>query len=239
MAPRTVTRHLLCCLLSAWCALSCASPYQAPAIPAGEDPLRWSNEVEALVQRPPREARPMVFLGSSSIRRWSTLAEDMAPLPVLNRGFGGSRIYDSVHWFEPLVAVHDPRVVVVFAGTNDLAGKSPRAPGWIAARFDELVAACRHHCPGVPLVYIAISPTPSRAEHLEAVLETNRLVAERCARDPLLEFVDTASALLDAQGRPDPRWFVEDRLHLNAEGYRHWTRVLKPVLERLAASERG
>ena len=67
MAPRTVTRHLLCCLLSAWCALSCASPYQAPAIPAGEDPLRWSNEVEALVQRPPREARPMVFLGSSSM----------------------------------------------------------------------------------------------------------------------------------------------------------------------------
>jgi lysophospholipase L1-like esterase len=208
-------------------------------IPDGEDPGRWTEELDRLVQSTPDAPRPLVFLGSSSIRRWSTLAADMAPLPVLNRGFGGSRIFDAVHWFDRLVTPHDPSVIVVFSGTNDLSGSNPRQPSWILEQFDQLVRVARRSCRTTPLVYIAISPSPSRIEHLDAVLETNRLIAERCAADPLLEFVDTATGLLDAEGRPDPSWFVEDRLHLNAEGYQHWTRVLKPVLERLDSVPRS
>lgn len=228
---------LLGALLLAGCAA--APPTDAPpAIPAGEDPLHWQGDVAAFLLEPPSEPHPVVFVGSSSIRLWSTLAEDMAPVPVVNRGFGGSRIFDAVYWAEPLVADLEPAVVVVFSGTNDLAGDAPREPEWVAARFDELVRRLRALGCDAPLVYVAISPTPSRERHLERVHATNRLVQERCAADPRLHFADTASGLLDDAGRPDPRWFVEDRLHLNAEGYAAWAARLRPLVRTLHDAER-
>lgn len=219
--------------------VGCASRHAPapPPVPAGEDPLRWTADVEALEAEPAGPGHPVVFVGSSSIRLWETLERDMAPLPVLRRGFGGSRISDAVYWLDRLVTPHDPSVVVVFSGTNDLAGDTPREPAWVAARFDELVARLRDLGSGAPLVYIAISPTPARERHLDLVLETNALVRARCEASPGLHFVDTASALLDAEGRPDPRWFVEDRLHLNAEGYALWTATVRPVVERLVGGE--
>ncbi len=209
-----------------------------PVIPEGEDPTRWSAALEAFDQEAVDLDRPVVFVGSSSIRLWSTLEDDMAPVPVLNRGYGGSKIFDTIYWADRLVARHDPTVIVAFTGTNDIKGDSPRTAEWVADRFDELVARFRALGCDAPLVYIAISPTPSRAEHLAVVLETNRMIRERCSLDDDLHFVDTASPLLDAEGQPDPSWFVKDRLHLNAEGYAAWTAEIGPVVHRLDTVER-
>jgi lysophospholipase L1-like esterase len=204
-----------------------------PAIPAGEDPLRWSEALDAFDRGATPPPRPIVFVGSSSIRLWKTLATDMAPLPVLNRGFGGSRLFDSVYWLERLVVRYDPAVVVVFAGSNDIAGDAPRSAAWVAERFDELIARLRALGSEAPLVYISITPAPSRVKHLAAVREANVLIAARCARDPSLHFVDTASEMVDAEGQPDAQWFVGDRLHLDAAGYRLWTSRVRPLVERL------
>lgn len=223
-------------LLAAACAIPPA-PQSPPPTPAGEDPLRWQQDVDAFATQPVPAAHPVVFVGSSSIRLWKTLAQDMAPMPVLNRGFGGSRIFDSIYWLDRLVTCHDPSVVVVFAGTNDIAGDHPRSGAWVAARFDELVARLRALGCQAPLVYIAISPTPSRAQYQAIVQDANARIAARCAADPGLQFVDTASGLLDGEGRPDLKWFVGDRLHLNADGYAHWTKVLRPVVERLHGAQ--
>jgi lysophospholipase L1-like esterase len=208
-----------------------------PPIPAGEDPLRWSKELDALDQVQPTAARPIVFVGSSSIRLWKTLAEDMASLPVLNRGFGGSRLFDTLYWLERLVARYDPAAVVVFAGSNDIAGDEPRSAAWVAERFDELVTRLRALGCDAPLVYISITPTPSRAKHLAIVREANALIAARCQRDPSLHFVDTAATMVDAQGEPDAQWFQKDLLHLNPKGYAHWTSQLLPLLKRLTTRE--
>ncbi|MBL8896527.1 MAG: hypothetical protein JNM84_02815 [Planctomycetes bacterium] len=203
------------------------------SIPEGSSPLRWRETLDAFDREavPPR--RPIVFVGSSSIRLWKTLAEDMAPLPVLNRGFGGSGLFDTVYWLERLVARHDPAAVVVFAGSNDIAGESPRSAAWVAERFDELVLRLRALGCSAPLVYISITPTPSRVAHLAAVREANSLIAARCQSDPSLHFLDTAATMVTPEGLPDPQWFVQDLLHLNAKGYAHWTSTLKPVLARL------
>jgi lysophospholipase L1-like esterase len=209
-----------------------------PAVPEGEDPGRWTAALEAFEAQSVDLDRPVVFVGSSSIRLWSTLEKDMAPLPVLNRGYGGSRIFDTIYWADRLVTPHDPTVVVAFTGTNDIKGERPRPAAWVADRFDELVVRLRALGCEAPLVYIAISPTPSRAEHLAIVLEANRLIRERCSEEDDLHFVDTASQLLDADGQPDPRWFVEDRLHLSAEGYAAWTARVRPVVQRLDMVER-
>lgn len=207
-----------------------------PAIPQGEEPLRWRAEIEALTAEAPANDRPVVFVGSSSIRRWTTLARDMAPLPVRNRGFGGSKIFDTVYWLDRLVVREDPSVVVVFAGTNDIAGAAPRPGEWVAARFAELVQRLRALGCGAPLVYVAISPSPSRVQHVAIVRDANARIAALCAADPTLTFVDTARLLVDADGRPDARWFVGDGLHLAPEGYARWTAALRPVVERLRAA---
>jgi lysophospholipase L1-like esterase len=205
-------------------------------VPDGEEPLRWENELAAIDRQPVGPARPVVFVGSSSIRGWKSLATDLAPLPVRNHGFGGSRLFDTTFWLERLVVRHDPAVVVVFAGTNDIAGSKPRSAAWVASRFEELVQRLRALGCEAPLVYIAITPTPSRVQHLAIVREANRLIAERCAEDPSLHFVDTAAGMVTAEGQPDPRWFGSDGLHMNEQGYRHWTELMRPVVTGLHAA---
>ncbi|MCA8975949.1 MAG: hypothetical protein KDC98_14600 [Planctomycetes bacterium] len=231
-------RRLLALLLLTACAAP--SPFQpappaTPAIPVGEDPQRWQDDIAAFTRQRVEVAHPVVFVGSSSIRLWSTLAADMAPLPVINRGFGGSRIFDTTYWLPELVTCHRPAAIVLFAGTNDIAGDAPRSGEWVAGRFVELVTRLRALGCDAPLIYIAISPCPSRERHLAIVEDANARIAACCAADPTLTFVDTASGLLDADGRPAERWFRGDRLHLNADGYAHWTRLIRPVLEQLFA----
>jgi len=224
----------------AGCQVAALAPTPAPTIPEGEDPHRWLDALEAFEAQDAQSAStrsPVVFVGSSSIRLWDSLAEDMAPVPTLNRGYGGSKIFDTVYWADRLITKYDPSLVVAFTGTNDIKGASPRPAAWVARRFDELVARLRTLGCDAPLIYIAISPTPSRAEHLTAVLEANRLIQERCELDDDLHFVDTASQLLDADGQPDARWFVEDRLHLNAEGYAAWTAKVRPLVLRAYSIE--
>ena len=86
--------------------LSLAACAATPEIPPGEDPLEWREKVEAFeleAQASPPPAGAALFVGISSIRLWDTLKEDMAPLPVIKRGFGGSRLFDSVYWADRLV----------------------------------------------------------------------------------------------------------------------------------------
>lgn len=207
-----------------------------PEVPEGENPLAWREAIAAFDQQPLPPRNPIVFVGSSSIRGWKTLAEDMAPMPVLQRGFGGSRIFDTIWWLDELVARHDPSCVVVFTGTNDIAGETPRSAEWVAARFDELVARLRALGCDAPVVWIAITPTPSRVQHLAIVQRANELVAKRCAPDLLLRFVAPATHALGVDGKPEAKWFQKDLLHLNADGYREWTKAVRPVVEELLAA---
>jgi lysophospholipase L1-like esterase len=216
--------------------LSLAACATTPEIPPGEDPMEWREKVEAFeaeaLDSPP-PAGAALFIGSSSIRRWDTLREDMAPLPVIKRGFGGSRLFDSVYWADRLVLAHDPAVIVMFSGTNDLKGDEPKSPVRVCMLFEQFIARIREGECDAPIVYIAISPSRERIEHFDLVLETNRQIASYCDTDESLYFVDTATALLNDWGQPDMQWFDEDELHLNARGYALWTARIKPLVTRL------
>lgn len=220
--------------------LSLAACAATPEIPPGEDPLEWREKVEAFeleAQASPPPAGAALFVGSSSIRLWDTLKEDMAPLPVIKRGFGGSRLFDSVYWADRLVLAHDPAVIVMFSGTNDLKGDEPKSAERVSALFDQFVARIRDGECDAPIIYIAISPTKKRIEHLDLVLETNRQIASSCESDDSLHFLDTASGLLNDWGYPDMQWFDEDELHLNPAGYALWTQRIKPLVKRLLGRE--
>jgi lysophospholipase L1-like esterase len=219
----------------------CACGNSPPEIPAGETPLKWLEDIEAFEAEALLEPVPLdaaLFIGSSSIRRWDTLQEDMAPLPIIKRGFGGSRLFDSVYWADRLVLAHAPAVIVMFSGTNDIKGEEPKSAVRVKDLFEQFVRRIRRACCEAPIVYIAINPSMARIEHLDIVKETNRQIASFCERDSSLHFVDTATALLDEQGQPDSHWFLEDELHLNPAGYALWTERIKPLVARLLDAAR-
>jgi lysophospholipase L1-like esterase len=210
-------------------------------IPPREDPARWAPDIEAFARQDreaPAQPGAVVFVGSSSIRLWSTLAADMAPVPVLNRGFGGLKLFDAVYYADQLVGVHLPSLVVVFSGSNDVAGGDAKSPEQVRDLFRQFVARLRSADERLTIAYIAITPTLAREEHSAAVREANRLIHLDCEADPRLEFIDPRPDLMDAVGRPDPQWFREDRLHLNERGYATWTRHTRPVVQRLYERER-
>lgn len=194
-------------------------------------PDRWAAAIDRLTaadatQPPP--ANGIVFVGSSSIARWPTLAADFSGMPVIQRGFGGSEIADSVHYLDRIVLPYRPKTVVLYAGDNDLkAGKSPEA---VAADFREFCAKIHAALPQTGILFIAIKPSPARWDLREKMEQCNALIAAACAADPRLGYVDIYHAMLDAGGKPRPDLFVEDQLHMNAEGYALWTKAITPLL---------
>lgn len=241
-APATLLLALLVTACGAPPTTPTASPpttLAPPAIPPGENPLAWDAELAKFDQQDavvPPAPHGVVFVGSSSIRLWATLARDMAPLPVVQRGFGGSRLFDSCYWSERLVSRYAPSVVVLFSGTNDLAGDRPKSAEQVRDLFRLFVARVRHADADLPICFVAITPTLAREQHVALVREANRLVRADCVGDPNLQFVDPTADLMAADGRPDARWFRADRLHLNADGYAVWTRHIRPVVARLHAA---
>jgi lysophospholipase L1-like esterase len=217
--------------------LAGAEPGGAPT--RAPDP--WRGELQAFAEsdaESPPARGGVVFVGSSSIRLWD-LPRWFPDLggPVLNRGFGGSHVSDSVEHVELLVTRHRPRAVVFYAGDNDLA--EGRSAGQVANEFRRFVAAVRQELPSTPIVFIAIKPSTLRWGLADKQRDTNRRVRAQCDADPLLHYVDIWPAMLGADGKPRPELLAEDGLHLSAAGYRVWTDLVIPVLDRAAPTRSG
>jgi lysophospholipase L1-like esterase len=197
------------------------------------DPAVWESTIrkfEAHDRMQPPPADIVVFTGSSSITLWSTLEQDMAPLPVINRGFGGSHMNDVVYYAPRLVVAYRPRAVVLFAGTNDIAGTKPKTAQEVFDGYRAFVGVVHTALPDTPIYYISITPTPSRWKLWPIVQEANRLIREHAAGDPCLHFIDMTDVILGADGKPDRSLFRLDRLHPNKKGYAVWTAKIKPIL---------
>ncbi len=197
------------------------------------DPSVWEPDIrkfEAHDRLQPPPADVVVFTGSSSITLWSTLEQDMAPLPVINRGFGGSHMNDVVHYAPRLVVAYHPRAVVLFAGTNDIAGSKPKTAQEVFDGYRAFVDVVHAALPDTPIYYISITPTPSRWKLWPIVQEANRLIGEHTATDPRLHFIDMTDVILRPEGKPDRSLYRFDRLHPNQRGYAVWTAKIKPIL---------
>jgi lysophospholipase L1-like esterase len=192
---------------------------------------RWSKEMAAFEQldkQSPPAAGGIVFVGSSSIRLWD-LARSFPGLPVVNRGFGGSQIADSVRHADLLVIRHKPRTVVFYAGDNDIAGgKSPQA---VADDFKAFVSKVHGALPKARIAFIAIKPSIQRWALVAKVREANALIRSIAASDDRLAFIDVDGPMLGWNEQPRKELFVDDGLHLSAEGYDLWNALVRPFLE--------
>ena len=207
-------------------------PAAAPAPAALPDPGRFEAEIqqlEAEARAHPPAPGGVLFVGSSSIRLWPTLAADFPGVPVVQRGFGGSTMRDVVHFAPRLVLPARPRLVVVYAGDNDLA--EGVTPAQLLAEVQALATLVRRELPDTRLLVLSVKPSPARWALVEKQREANRLVRDY-AQDTggAVRYVDVFTPMLGPDGRPRPELFVEDGLHMTAAGYAIWRDVLAPEL---------
>ena len=212
------------------------------ALSALDHPAIWEWQIR-LYERGDRRSTPtsegILFTGSSSINLWSTLAEDMAPLPVLNRGFGGAHLDHVNRYAKRMVLPYRPRLIVLYAGENDLSGWSGKTPESVAADFSRFVEIVHAELPETRILFLAIKPSLLRKGLASVQEETNKRITEIAAGDDRLGTVDLTPSLLGDDGELREDLFRWDRLHLNDEGYRAWAAALKPRLESEWAAIQG
>lgn len=223
--------------LECWCVtLICTASTVGQSDPAHQaksgrpDAIRF-EEIRAFEHQdelaPPAE-KGIVFVGSSSIRLWD-LQKWFPGFPVINRGFGGSIMSDSVYFADRIVTKYKPRTVVVYAGDNDVArGVTPVD---VADDFREFVAKVRAALPEVRIVYVSIKPSIARWDSYQQMTDANRRIQQIAGADPMIEFVDIATSMIGDDGKPRHALFVDDGLHLSDVGYRLWSDRLRPFLD--------
>lgn len=221
---RQFTKLLFAIML--WMHAPQAIAQQAPA------PDRFAAEIAAFDAADESHIDPcaVAFVGSSSIRLWRGLDADMAPFAVLNRGFGGATIADVNYYFGDLLGRRTPRAIFFYAGENDIA--NGQAPADVVAGFRRFLELKSNALGPTPVFFISLKPSRQRFAQIDAQREVNRAIRRlaRSRRD--LRFVDVASAMM-THGEPRDI-FIEDGLHMNADGYAIWTRILRPLVARAA-----
>jgi lysophospholipase L1-like esterase len=223
-APRNIAHpfSVLTWLVALTCTVVCLH---------AQNPTQFESQIlayEALDQQQPPPDNPIVFVGSSSIRMWTDLPAAFPNYPAINRGFGGSTMKDLLYYFDRLVAVYEPSLVVVYEGDNDLAGGAPVDD--VYEDFVTFVTLMEEQIPESDFAFISVKPSPSRAAILDKMIDLNtRLKTLAEEHDGL--FMDVYERMVDEEGNPLERFFLSDNLHMNSAGYRVWRQVITPVLD--------
>jgi hypothetical protein len=193
---------------------------------------KWEPDIQAFeegdrVQSPP--SKGVLFVGSSSIRLWETLAEDFPQAPVIRRGFGGCEMADVLFYADRIILRYRPRLVFVYAGDNDLANK--KTPDQVLNDLKQLVTKVHEALPETRIIFIAVKPSPSRWNLVEKVRAVNEGAKKLTMEDGKFFFADTFTPMLGEDGTPRKELFKEDMLHLNRQGYFLWREILKPFVD--------
>lgn len=180
-------------------------------------------------QFPPKGA--VLFIGSSSFTFWKDVQDYFPEHQIINRGFGGSSLPDLIRYADDIIFAYAPRQIVVYCGENDLAASDTVSATTVVQRFTQLFKLIRAKYPKVPVVYIAMKPSPSREKLMQKQDLANWSIAAFLKTQKRTEFVDVYHLMLDKNGKPRSELFVADMLHMNKAGYAIWQAALTPVLK--------
>lgn len=179
----------------------------------------------------PAPKNGVLFIGSSSLRKWVALEDIFESYNAINRGFGGSTLKDAIYYNQDLMDHHEPRQVIIYSGENDIAEGNVSA-AMVLSRFETLFSLIRQKAPGVPIGFISIKPSPSRARYLPIVIESNSLIKQFLRGQRHTVFIDVFTKMLDKHQQMRPELFEPDMLHMNDAGYEIWIKAIKPHLIR-------
>jgi acyl-CoA thioesterase-1 len=196
------------------------------------------REANAALKPPAPGENRVVFFGDSITEAWH-LDEYFAGKPYINRGIGGQTTPQMLIRFRQDVIELHPKVVVILAGTNDIAGNTGpmRLEDTEAnyASFGDLA-----HANNVLVVFSSVLPlhnyTPQSQAYFpghppEKILELNRWMKNYVATHPDCIYLDYFSAMVDDKGLLK-RDLAEDGLHPNAAGYKIMVPLAEAAIEK-------
>ena len=180
--------------------------------------------------------KDVLFIGSSSIRLWDNIQVDMYPYSSIKRGYGGAHFYDLIHFSERLVKNHSPKAILIFVanditGSNDLTNKvGDLSPNEVKKLFKYNYKLIRNIHKHIPIFLIETTPTPKRWKVWNKILQANKKLERFCKQVPNLYFISTRDKFIGTDGLPIQSFFLSDELHLNVDGYKLWSSVIKSKL---------
>ena len=180
----------------------------------------------------------LLFMGSSSVRLWKTIEEDMAPYSVVKRGYGGAHYYDLIHFVDRLIKDKDKAQAVLIFVANDITGykgwdklHNDLTPKEVLRLFKAITNKIhRGLSPEIPIYVIETTPTPSRWKVWDKIAEANDLIKAYTEQKSNLHFISTRSHFFNERHRPEGKFFVKDSLHLSDAGYDLWEQIIKAEL---------
>lgn len=210
----------------------CITAYAFADEPQKNPPTRWEGTIEkfeAADEKSPPKPGGVLFIGSSSIRLWNLRESFPEVENTINRGFGGSHMGDSTHYAERIATAYQPRVIVVYAGDNDIAaGKSPER---VLKDYQAFVKKIHAELPKTRIAYIAIKPSISRWKLVDKMRSANALIKKETESDERLSFVDIDTPMIGEDGTPRKELLAKDGLHLSPQGYKIWSDLVRPHLQ--------
>ncbi len=171
----------------------------------------------------------ILFIGSSSFRKWITVHEDFKGYHIINRGFGGSVFPDILNYVNDIVLPYHPAQVVIYCGDNDLASSPSVTPKIVEERFIQLFNAIRKIYPETKILFVSIKPSPSRKKLIPEIKESNKLIKSFLSKHKNSAYADVFTPMMKGNS-PNGELFISDSLHMNQKGYEIWTHIIKPFL---------
>ncbi|HEV9036752.1 MAG TPA: GDSL-type esterase/lipase family protein [Puia sp.] len=224
---------LVSCLLCGGWRLSAQNPaVAASSSVVSTQPPFWNEIAEFKhkdsLQHPPANA--ILFIGSSSFRKWTGVQTDFPGYTIINRGFGGSTFDDLIRYAKDIIYPYHPRQVVIYCGDNDLAeGEKGKK---VYKRFVKLYDMIRKRLGNVDIVYVSIKPSPSREKLMSEMEDVNDMIRNFMAERSHAAFIDVYHLMLNAHGHPMDELFIADKLHMNEKGYKIWQKAILPYLDK-------
>lgn len=176
---------------------------------------------------PPKDA--ILFIGSSSFTMWKGMQDSFPGYKIINRGFGGSTLLDQIRYVNDIVFPYQPKQILIYCGENDLASSDTVTASMVTDRFKQLYQLIRDKTQA-PIAFISLKPSPSRRHLFVKMREANQKIKEFVATQPNTSFIDIHTKMLNQAGEPMPEIFLEDSLHMNANGYAIWKKEIQPYL---------
>lgn len=180
----------------------------------------------------PPPANAILFVGSSSFRKWTDVNSYFPGYAIINRGFGGSSLTDVIRYVSDIIIPYHPKQVVIYCGDNDLAASDSINADTVLARFVRLFEIIRINLPGENILYVSIKPSPSRIRLREKMEQANLLIQTYISLQQHAAFIDVYHKMLNPDGSIMTDIFLEDKLHMNDKGYAIWQKVIKPYLSK-------
>jgi lysophospholipase L1-like esterase len=193
----------------------------------------FADEIAAFKKKdavsfPPKHA--ILFVGSSSFRKWTDVQDYFPGYTIINRGFGGSTLTDVIHYEKDIIFPYQPKQIVIYCGENDVASSDTITSAIVFERFRKLFADTRSKFPGISIIFISLKPSPSRWSMRDRMIAANKLIKDYLQKEKNAVFVNVWDSMLGKDGEPMKDIFLEDNLHMNAKGYAIWKKLIEPYL---------